>query len=411
MANIQDLSSALTEKYGLSAEDARLFVGQMFGLVADELHSSQSSVKIKGLGTFKVSSVSSRESVDVNTGERIVLSGRNKISFTPDVVMRDRVNRPFAQFETVVLNEGVDFSEIDNCNTGETDGAASTESNAPETVKPEIAAAEEAEPVARDEHSVDEQLAQTAEKDTVTPMPPTDEAEEEQPVDAEEHEETPDSFSSCEAEECGVKYAKPQPDNQSSETLHHLDEADDDKLPGGFFHIKCMKFCCLSAIAAVVLCSFCFGFYYMYDLLQQRNRRIETLEKEITQVVAANKKANEALVRLDSASTIAAALPLSGDDKTTAADSISTEKPHSANNDSGLDIDYESDPRLRTGAYIIIGVDRTVVVRKGQTLESISKAYLGSGMECYVEALNRCKSVAPGDSLKIPKLKWKKHRK
>ena len=113
MVKIQELSATLIDKYGLGKEDAEHFITQMFALIADELHSSQTSVKVKGLGTFKVTSVSSRESVDVNSGERIVISGRNKITFTPDVVMRDRVNRPFAQFETVPLNDGVDFSEID----------------------------------------------------------------------------------------------------------------------------------------------------------------------------------------------------------------------------------------------------------------------------------------------------------
>ena len=113
MDKIQDLSATLIEKYGLSRKDAEQFITQMFALIAEELHSSQTSVKVKGLGTFKVTGVSARESVDVNSGERIVINGHNKITFTPDVVLRDRVNHPFAQFETVVINDGVDFSELD----------------------------------------------------------------------------------------------------------------------------------------------------------------------------------------------------------------------------------------------------------------------------------------------------------
>ena len=114
MAKVNDFARELSEKYGLSLSDASDFIGAMFDVVNEELDDTDSSVKIKGFGTFKVSAVSARASVDVNTGERIIIDGRNKISFTPEVLLRDRVNRPFVQFETVVLNDGVDFSEIDD---------------------------------------------------------------------------------------------------------------------------------------------------------------------------------------------------------------------------------------------------------------------------------------------------------
>lgn len=113
MAKVNDFARELSEKYGLSLGDASDFVSAMFDVVKEELDGADSSVKIKGFGTFKVSAVGARASVDVNTGERIIIDGRNKISFTPEVLLRDRVNRPFVQFETVVLNDGVDFSEID----------------------------------------------------------------------------------------------------------------------------------------------------------------------------------------------------------------------------------------------------------------------------------------------------------
>ena len=110
MAKVNDFARELSEKYGLSLGDASDFVSAMFDVVKEELDGADSSVKIKGFGTFKVSAVGARASVDVNTGERIIIDGRNKISFTPEVLLRDRVNRPFVQFETVVLNDGVDFS-------------------------------------------------------------------------------------------------------------------------------------------------------------------------------------------------------------------------------------------------------------------------------------------------------------
>ena len=127
MAKVNDFARELSEKYGLSLGDASDFVSAMFDVVKEELDGADSSVKIKGFGTFKVSAVGARASVDVNTGERIIIDGRNKISFTPEVLLRDRVNRPFVQFETVVLNDGVDFSEIDEESEEELDSVSETE--------------------------------------------------------------------------------------------------------------------------------------------------------------------------------------------------------------------------------------------------------------------------------------------
>ncbi len=350
MVKIQELSATLIDKYGLGKEDAAHFVMQMFALIADELHASQTSVKVKGLGTFKVTSVSSRESVDVNSGERIVINGHNKITFTPDVVLRDRVNRPFAQFETVVVNDGVDFSEIDG---KDADNLTDTECQ-----EKESAGNEEAETgIIQEQHPQDGEPCLTNESAAV------------------------------EAEE------------NITEPLQNKDET-----PGGFLHIKCMKFCCLSALAAVVFCCASFGFYYLYGQLQLRNHRIATLEKEVKQVVTANQKANENPMLMDSSKTMNTGETLV--DAKVGNESIPLQTVHTAEKD--VAIDYESDPRLRTGAYIIIGVDTIVAVRKGQNLESISKAYLGAGMECYVEALNSYRTVSAGDSLKIPKLKLKK---
>ena len=110
--SITELASKLMEKHGLKRTEAELFIRQFVGVINDGLKNDK-SVKVKGLGTFKVQAVSARKSVDVNTGEAIVIEGRDKISFTAEAVMRDLVNAPFAQFETVIVNDGVDFSEID----------------------------------------------------------------------------------------------------------------------------------------------------------------------------------------------------------------------------------------------------------------------------------------------------------
>lgn len=393
MVKIQELSATLINKYGLGKEDAEHFITQMFALIADELHSSQTSVKVKGLGTFKVTSVSSRESVDVNSGERIVISGRNKITFTPDVVMRDRVNRPFAQFETVPLNDGVDFSEIDG---KDADDMADEERQEADEIGINETGAEEVQKQHSQEDEIripDESVVPGAEEN-VSKFPSETES-----VD-------------CKAEDTDGSDEDDEADNVVppvvEDTPVPAEDQNEDETPGGFLHIRCMKFCCLSALAAVVLCCVCFGFYYLYDQLQLRNQRIAVLEKDLKQVVEANKKANENLARRDSANIIDVGAALANANRNVKGDSVQAQDVPAVEKEEAISVDYESDPRLRTGAYIIIGVDRTVTVMKGQTLESISKAYLGPGMECYVEVLNSCKKVSAGDSLKIPKLKLKK---
>lgn len=393
MVKIQELSATLIDKYGLGKEDAEHFITQMFALIADELHSSQTSVKVKGLGTFKVTSVSSRESVDVNSGERIVISGRNKITFTPDVVMRDRVNRPFAQFETVPLNDGVDFSEIDG---KDADDMADEERQKADEIGINETGAEEVQKQhsQEDETRIPDESVVPGAEENVSEFPSETES-----VD-------------CKVEDTDGSDEDDEADNVVppvvEDTPVPAEDQDEDETPGGFLHIRCMKFCCLSALAAVVLCCVCFGFYYLYDQLQLRNQRIAVLEKDLKQVVEANKKANENLARRDSANIIDVGAALANADRNVKGGSVQAQNAPAVEKEEAISVDYESDPRLRTGAYIIIGVDRTVAVMKGQTLESISKAYLGPGMECYVEVLNSCKKVSAGDSLKIPKLKLKK---
>ena len=110
---IQEISAKLVAQNGLSKKEATRFVNKMFDLIRDALERDM-TVKVKGLGTFKIIDVDSRESVNVNTGERVLIEGHNKITFTPDVLMKELVNKPFSQFETIVLNEGVDFKDSDN---------------------------------------------------------------------------------------------------------------------------------------------------------------------------------------------------------------------------------------------------------------------------------------------------------
>lgn len=160
MAKVSDFASELVGRYGLKEEEATEFISAMFDIICEQLDGADKQVKVKGLGTFKVTSVGARASVDVNTGERIIIEGRNKISFTPEVMLRDRVNRPFVQFETVVLNDGVDFSEIDNEFNGSKQEVAASDSTV-ETANETVA--DDAEEVAEKAvvETIDESVAES----------------------------------------------------------------------------------------------------------------------------------------------------------------------------------------------------------------------------------------------------------
>ena len=142
--SIQELASVLVERKKMNRRDASMFVSAMFDIVQQRLESDK-IVKMKGLGTFKIIDVEDRESVNVNTGERVLIEGHGKITFTPDAVMKELVNKPFAQFETVVLNEGVDFDDVDTTTTDVPEPEIDTEP----LVEPEP----EPEPVVMEDHS------------------------------------------------------------------------------------------------------------------------------------------------------------------------------------------------------------------------------------------------------------------
>ena len=199
MAKVSDFASELVSRYGLKEEEATEFITAMFDIICEQLDAPDKQVKVKGLGTFKVTSVGARASVDVNTGERIIIEGRNKISFTPEVLLRDRVNRPFVQFETVVLNDGVDFSEIDR----EFDG---------DKKEPETKPIPEPEPVAETGTNQEAELVPDAETEpnSVTSQTPEPDAESEARPEVEQVE--PDTESEAQPE---VEQVEPVPEAET----------------------------------------------------------------------------------------------------------------------------------------------------------------------------------------------------
>ena len=393
MAKVNDFARELSEKYGLSLGDASDFVSAMFDVVKEELDGADSSVKIKGFGTFKVSAVGARASVDVNTGERIIIDGRNKISFTPEVLLRDRVNRPFVQFETVVLNDGVDFSEIDEESEEELDSVTETEPQGVQ-LSPTAPTSQQAN------HYSSSETASKA-------------------VNTEEHRDMARRLMTPKAETL-----EEGSENSDDKTTATAPEADDEGIVIGGCRQRSPRIMYVLTIASfLILVSLGIGMYFLYQRIEEKNHVIDRLESRLY-------AQQEAAERADAQPAVAVKDTIVPNDSLRAAelhaaekakkDSIAASKSAAEAKASQSSVapstattpsDYNYDTRVRTGAYIIVGVAKTVTVQPGQTLSSISKAYLGEGMECYVEVLNNRHSVKAGEKLKIPQLKLKPRKR
>ena len=479
MAKVNDFARELSERYGLSLSDASDFIGAMFDVVNEELDDTDSSVKIKGFGTFKVSAVSARASVDVNTGERIIIDGRNKISFTPEVLLRDRVNRPFVQFETVVLNDGVDFSEIDDEMNELSDSVIETEpqgvqlsSTAPTDQLTDQSADQptpteqpqgvQLSPTAPTDQLTDQsanqptpteqpqgvQLSPTAPTDQPTdqsanqPIPteqsqgvqlsptaptdqPTDQPSPSEPaskvVNTEEHRDMARRLMAPKSEPIDDDNNKADEEKSAND----IDESDDEGIVIGGCKQRSPRMMYVLTIASfVILVSIGIGMYFLYQRIEEKNHVIDRLE---TRLYAQQDTAVAVEPQCVVSDTIASNDALKAADAHTA-ENIKKEKKDSvrASNSKAATgstavmsaaptattpSDYNYDVRVRTGAYIIVGVAKVVTVQPGQSLASISKAYLGEGMECYVEVLNNCHTVKAGDKLKIPEVKLKPRKR
>ena len=479
MAKVNDFARELSEKYGLSLSDASDFIGAMFDVVNEELDDTDSSVKIKGFGTFKVSAVSARASVDVNTGERIIIDGRNKISFTPEVLLRDRVNRPFVQFETVVLNDGVDFSEIDDEMDELSDSVIETESqgvqlsptaptdqltdqSANQPTPTEQPQGVQLSPTAPTDQLTDQsanqptpteqpqgvQLSPTAPTDQLTdqsanqPTPteqpqgvqlsptaptdqPTDQPSPSEPaskvVNTEEHRDMARRLMAPKSEPIDDDNNKADEEKSAND----IDESDDEGIViGGCKQRNPRMMYVLTIASFVILVSIGIGMYFLYQRIEEKNHVIDRLE---TRLYAQQDTVVAVEPQCVVSDTIASNDALKAADAHTA-ENIKKEKKDSvrASNSKAATgstavmsaaptattpSDYNYDVRVRTGAYIIVGVAKVVTVQPGQSLASISKAYLGEGMECYVEVLNNCHTVKAGDKLKIPEVKLKPRKR
>lgn len=462
--SLNTLGKLLADKSGLSQVEAELFIRKMFDVCNQGLDADK-QVKIKWLGTFKVQATKDRESINVNTGERFTIEGRDKLTFTPDNILKEIVNKPFAQFETVVVNDGVDFDEID-----EKFGEEQTE-DAPEQVidfldeektatpNPEvvvIGSEKEKEKEAEDELAKQiaieqaklEKLKQAQlEQERIQKEKQEQERLEQERLEQEKLEQErleQERLKQERLEQEKLELAQQQqalkavvepavPASNESE-----DEEEEEEESSNSHHIVIPRYLVVAVCLIVVALIggmgwFAFNYGQMTaqrdHLAMQLNQYHQAPAKKVPAKPAAaplsqeqklRQKAMEDSIRMAKTAE-AVKLAENSDEESANAEKAKqaeakakAEAKDKAEEKAASKIassQYDKDARVRTGAYRIIGVAQTVTVGAGQTLEQISTRYLGSGMECYVEALNGTSTVKAGQKIKIPKLELKKKKK
>lgn len=386
MSKITDLASLLAEKHGISHKEAEMFVSLLFDIAKDALH-AQKQVKIKGLGTFKLTSVSSRESIDVNTGQRILIEGRDKVSFTPDAAMKNLVNRPFAQFETVILKDDVDFTDIDKKYDEKVEEEAlPTE----ETVQEEAAVQEEPiaeepvveepvveEPVVeeatQEENIVEEPVVEepVQQEETIVEEPVVEEPVVEEPVQEETIVEEP-PVTPMQAAFVDVEN-NTQEDNVINEESEDYEDEMERKRSEELAKKLSRSNSIIIGLAVALVLLLAYGLYSINSLnkkMDDRDSKINQLTEEVTK-----SKKNEQIAK----------------DKLTKQIML-----------------FNNDERVRRGNLKIVGIEKTVTAVAGQTLKSISRDNLGPNMEMYLEAVNPgVRMVLIGQEIQIPKLESK----
>lgn len=475
------LARILAEKNNMTISEAETFIKQMFE-VANSVMQADKQLKIRWLGTFKVMSVKDRESVDVNTGERIVIGGRDKITFTPDNILKEIVNKPFAQFETVVVNDGVDFSEIDRkfafeakeevsapsdeqqiteesetspVDKSETIPAVAEISDEPELKEDAVSGVTvQLEDLSVVSEEAEEPVSEIEEKE----QPVADAQESEQPVVKEAPVQTVNASSVLE-ETAACRPETKAPVSQTKQTVpagnpeNAVEEEEDDEASSSdrkhYFMLP--RYVISVAVILILLLIGGIGWFaFNYGKMQaQRNHlalQLEEMQKvrmakdslAQTQTDDLRTKALQDCARLaqsaevlngvdehnaaaqaDSLRKVAAAKETASKQQAEvtkqkvaeAAGKQKTLKEAKQKAEAQAASKYDADPRVRTGAYRILGVDHTIVAKSGQTLSSISKLYLGPGMECYLEAVNGgAIDVKAGQKIHIPKLALKKKK-
>lgn len=493
--SLNTLGKLLADKSGLSQVEAELFIRKMFDVCNQGLDADK-QVKIKWLGTFKVQATKDRESINVNTGERFTIEGRDKLTFTPDNILKEIVNKPFAQFETVVVNDGVDFDEID-----EKFGEEQTE-DAPAQVidfldeektatpNPEVVViGSEKEKEAEDklakqitiEQAKLERLKQAQleqeriQKEKLEKEKQELERLEQERLEQERLEQEKLELERLEQERLEqerleqerLEQERLEQERLEQERLEQeklelaqqqqalkavvepavpasdeSEEEEEEEESSNSHHIVIPRYLVVAVCLIVVALIggmgwFAFNYGQMTaqrdHLAMQLNQYHQAPAKKVPAKPAAaplsqeqklRQKAMEDSIRMAKTAEAVKLAEKSDKESASAEKAKQTEaKAKAEAKEKAKDKDeekaaskiassqYDKDARVRTGAYRIIGVAQTVTVGAGQTLEQISTRYLGSGMECYVEALNGKNTVKAGQKIKIPKLELKKKKK
>lgn len=438
--SLNTLGKLLADKSGLSQVEAELFIRKMFDVCNQGLDADK-QVKIKWLGTFKVQATKDRESINVNTGERFTIEGRDKLTFTPDNILKEIVNKPFAQFETVVVNDGVDFDEID-----EKFGEEQTE-DAPEQVidfldeektatpNPEVVVIEsekekedeQAKQIAIEQAKLERLKQAQLEQERIQKEKQEQERLEQERLEQEKLE----LAQQQQALKAVVEPAVPASDESE-------EEEEEEEESSNSHHIVIPRYLVVAVCLIVVALIggmgwFAFNYGQMTaqrdHLAMQLNQYHQAPAKKVPAKPAAaplsqeqklRQKAMEDSIRMAKTAEAVKLAENSDEESATAEKAKQAEAKAKAEAKDKAEekaaskiasSQYDKDARVRTGAYRIIGVAQTVTVGAGQTLEQISTRYLGSGMECYVEALNGTSTVKAGQKIKIPKLELKKKKK
>ena len=439
---IQQLAEILVKKNGLNEKEAQDFVVAIFEIVKEGLEQDK-LVKIKGFGTFKIIDIDPRASINVNTGERVLIEGHQKITFTPDAVMKEMVNRPFSQFETVILNDGVDLSEIDRTynfepdnNTGveesETEqDTQETQDNTQDTQDNTQDTQDTQAEVSTEKTTIVEEPEPTIVETTEEPEPTIVETTEEPEPTIVETTEEPEPPTITSEEVPAREAVADGPCDQEEEDDDDDDTAspdvfdDDSETSGSYWKWVVAAVVCLILMAAAAYGGYMFGLEegkhqekksqiadYAAQLDKQtaelRKQRLANQEQALADTSATAKKV------ADTSATAQKVADTSPTKKEVSATSPATQ---SATSTPSAEEDYSryntSDVRIRTGAYIIVGIDKTVTAQEGQTIGKIAQSQLGPGMSCYVEAVNGMKEntvLKKGTRIKIPKLRHKKKK-
>ena len=478
--SLNTLGKLLADKSGLSQVEAELFIRKMFDVCNQGLEADK-QVKIKWLGTFKVQATKDRESINVNTGERFTIEGRDKLTFTPDNILKEIVNKPFAQFETVVVNDGVDFDEIDEKFGEEQAEDAPSEvidfldEEEAATPNPDVVVIEpEKEKEKEDELSKQIALEQAKleklkqaklEQERIQKEKLEKEKQEQERLEQERLEQEKLEQERLEQEKLEQERLKQEKLEQERLKQEKLEQErlelakqqqalkatvepavpatneteEEDEETSNSHHIVIPRYLVVAVCLIVVALIggmgwFAFNYGQMtaqrdhlamqlsqYHQAPAKKAPANAVAAPLSQEQKLRQKAIEDSIRMAKTAE-AVKLAEQSDEESDKAENTKQDEAKAKAKAAAKEEDkvasktessshYDKDVRVRTGAYRIVGVAQTVTVGAGQTLEQISNRYLGSGMECYVEALNGTGTVKAGQKIKIPKLELKKKKK